>query len=115
MFARAVGTTDTDWAWHLARLADFWSSMMLRSGRYQGDPFSAHRRLPDLEPAMFDRWLALFGEACADVFEPDTADAFRGRAERVARSLRMDLFARLPARVADKQGRGAASAEGGRA
>ena len=110
VFARVIGTTDADWARHLARLADFWSSVMLRTGRYQGDPFSVHRQLPDLEPAMFDRWLALFGETCAEVFEPGAADAFRGRAERIARSLRMGLFERLPARAAGAQAPGAASA-----
>jgi len=115
VFARAIGSADADWARHLARLADFWSSLMLRSGRYRGDPFSIHQRLPDLEPAMFDHWLALFAEACAEVFEPDTADAFRERAERVARSLRMGLFERLPARPAGRQGSGAAPAQGGRA
>jgi hemoglobin len=98
VFARAVGTTDADWAPHLVRVSNFWSSVMLRSGRYQGDPFSMDLRLPDLEPAMFDRWLALFGETCAELFEPDVADAFRERAERIARSLRMGLFERLPAR-----------------
>ncbi len=101
IFARAVGTTDAAWAAHLARLADFWSSLMLRSGRYHGDPFSTHLRLPDLAPAMFDRWLALFGESCIEVFEPDVANAFAERAERVARSLRMGLFERLPAARAD--------------
>lgn len=96
VFARAVGTTDADWAPHLARIADFWSSLMLRSGRYHGDPYSVHLRLPELEPAMFDRWLALFGESCAEVFEPDLAAAFRDKAERIARSLRTGLFERLP-------------------
>jgi hemoglobin len=47
---------------------------------------------------MFDRWLALFGETCAELFEPDVADAFRERADRIARSLHMGLFERLPAR-----------------
>ncbi len=98
VFARAIGESDAAWAAHLARLSDFWSSVMLTSGRYHGDPFSAHLRLPALEPAMFDRWLALFGETCAELFEPDVADAFRERAERIARSLRMGLFERLPAR-----------------
>ena len=98
VFARAVGTTDADWAPHLVRVSNFWSSVMLRSGRYQGDPFSMDLRLPDLEPAMFDRWLALFGETCAELFELDVADAFRERAERIASSLRMGLFERLPAR-----------------
>jgi hemoglobin len=96
VFARALGASDAEWTRHLARLTDFWSSVMLRSGRYHGDPFSAHLALPDLEPAMFDQWLTLFGETCADVLAPDVADAFRDRANRIARSLRMGLFERLP-------------------
>lgn len=96
VFARALGTSEAEWARHLARLADFWSSVVLRSGRYHGDPFSTHLRLPDLEPAMFDRWLTLFGESCADVLAPEMAEAFHGRALRIARSLRMGLFERLP-------------------
>lgn len=98
VFARALGEGDEAWAAHLARLHDFWSSVMLRSGRYRRDPFSAHLRLPDIAPGMFDRWLALFGETCAELFEPETAAAFRERAERIACSLRMGLFERLPAR-----------------
>lgn len=98
VFARALGEDDAAWAAHLARLGDFWSSVMVRSGRYHGDPFSAHLHLPDIQPAMFERWLALFGETCAELFEPELADAFRERAERIARSLRMGLFERLPAR-----------------
>ena len=70
---------------------------MLTSGRYHGDPFSAHLRLPLVEPAMFDRWLTLFHETCAELFDAATAAAFGERAERVARSLRMGLFERLPA------------------
>ncbi len=96
VFAAAIGETDEAWAAHRARLRDFWSSVMLTSGRYHGDPFSVHLRLPDLAPPMFDHWLALFGETCAELFEPDTAAAFRRRAERIARSLRIGLFERLP-------------------
>lgn len=80
VFARAVGESDEAWAAHLVRIADFWSSLVLRSGRYQGDPFSAHLRLlPGLEPAMFDRWLALFNETCGELFEPDVARLFQER------------------------------------
>ncbi|HWX46958.1 MAG TPA: group III truncated hemoglobin [Roseomonas sp.] len=98
VFTRAIGESEEAWSKHLARLTDFWSSLMLASGRYHGDPFSAHLRLPNLEPAMFDRWLTLFGDTCAELFEPEVADAFRERAARVARSLRMGLFERLPTR-----------------
>jgi hemoglobin len=98
VFARALGESPDAWTAHLARLADFWSSLMLGSGRYHGDPFSAHLRLPGLEPGMFERWLGLFHETCVELFPADVARAFGERAERVARSLRMGLFERLPAR-----------------
>ena len=39
VFTRAIGTTDEEWAPHLDRIAGFWSSLVLRTGRYQGDPF----------------------------------------------------------------------------
>lgn len=71
--------------------------MMLTSGRYHGDPFSAHLRLATISPPMFERWLAIFGETCGALFPPPLAEAFRLRADRIARSLRMGLFERLPA------------------
>jgi hemoglobin len=106
VFAKTLGETDATWAAHLARLADFWSSVMQGSGRYHGDPFSAHLRLPDLSPAMFDRWLHLFQATCREVLPPDQATAFGNRAERIARSLRLGLFERLPARKALYQASG---------
>jgi ferredoxin len=66
-------------------------------GLYRGGPFSRRLGLPDLEPAMFDRWLTLFGETCIEVFEPEAADAFSKRAAHIARNLRMGLFERVPA------------------
>jgi hemoglobin len=98
VFNSALGSSNTAWTAHLTRLADFWSSVMQGSGRYHGDPFSVHLRLPDLTPAMFDRWLELFQAACRDVLLPEEATAFCKRAERIARSLRMGLFERLPGR-----------------
>ena len=106
VFAKALGTSDADWARHLARLNDFWSSVMLRSGRYHGDPFSAHLRLAELDSAMFDRWLALFGASCTEILEPDVADVFRDRASQIARSLRMGLFERLPGKSRGLKARG---------
>ncbi len=95
MFARAVGIVDADRAPHLARAADFRSSLMPQSGRNPGKPISTHLCLPDLEPAMFNRCLALFEETCADMFDPDLADTFRERMERIVLRLRMRQFERL--------------------
>jgi hemoglobin len=97
VFHAAIGETEAEWAAHLAKLRRFWSAIMLRSGAYHGDPYSAHLRLPGLTPEMFDRWLALFGATCDELFPHATAEAFRDRAHRIARSLRMGLFERPPA------------------
>lgn len=94
VFEAAIGA---EWDAHLAKLRRFWSAVMLRSGAYHGDPYSAHLRLPGLTPAMFDAWLALFEGSCRDLFPEQTAQAFIERAQRIARSLRMGLFERLPA------------------
>ncbi|WP_209443212.1 group III truncated hemoglobin [Falsiroseomonas frigidaquae] len=93
VFQAAIGA---EWDAHLEKLRRFWSAVMLRSGAYHGDPYSAHLRLPGLTPAMFDAWLALFEGSCRDLFPEATAQAFIERARRIARSLRMGLFERLP-------------------
>ena len=45
-----------DWEPHLARIGDFWSAVMLRTGRYQGQPMRLHLPLP-IDATHFDRWL----------------------------------------------------------
>ena len=64
---------------------------MLTSGRYKGAPLEAHRQLGSLTPALFDRWLTLFGETCDELFEARRADAFRAKAVRIAQSLMLGL------------------------
>ena len=50
----------TDWDRHLARMCDFWSSVLLGTTRYRGTPMPTHTKLPALSPAFFRRWLELF-------------------------------------------------------
>ena len=95
VFARAFGEDDAAWAAHLARLGDFWSSVMVRSGRYHGDPFSAHLHLPDIQPAMFERWLALWGETARETLSGEAAANMVAKAERIAESLQLGMFFRL--------------------
>ena len=85
-----------DWEDHIATLTRFWSSVMLTSGRYKGNPAAAHRPLP-IEAALFARWLALWGETADELFEPAIAAAFRAKAERIAESLKLALFYRVGA------------------
>jgi len=73
---------------------DFWSSIMLTSGRYKGNPIAVHLRVEGMEPQLFGRWLALFAETCRELFDDDVADVFRAKAERIAESLKLALFYR---------------------
>lgn len=71
------------WDAHLDRMVDFWSTVLLASGRYRGDPIEAHRRIPDLDSAHFDRWLELFRPVVDEVYPDGLADDVYGRALRM--------------------------------
>ena len=83
-----------EWGPHLAKMYDFWSSVILTTGRYKGNPVAVHQRIEGLEIGLFNRWLALFGETCDEIFESDTAGLFRQKAARIAESLKLALFYR---------------------
>ena len=93
VFNRAI----SDWPEHLRKLADFWSSVMLTTGRYKGQPLPAHlRHQTEITPDMFVRWLALWEESAALCLPPEAAVAVVAKAHRIANSLQMALFERLP-------------------
>lgn len=75
--------TVEDWPTHLALLKNFWSTVMLTTGRYKGDPMMTHLQLP-LEPAHFNRWLALFAETANEVMPPAIAASIIAKSERIA-------------------------------
>lgn len=91
IFARVIGE---DWGPHLAKMCDFWSSVMRMSGRYKGNPMIAHIRLKMVRPEHFARWLALFRDTALDTCPPDIAAQFCARAENIARSLQLGMFYR---------------------
>src|SRR5690606_16493750 len=68
IFSEAIGDNDEAWKPHLKMMYDFWSSIMLGSGRYHGNPFQKHRLLPPFDISMFDIWLALFTECAQELF-----------------------------------------------
>ena len=95
------GTAVENWPEHLENLGAFWSSVMRTTGRYKGSPMTAHlRHAAVIEPEMFDRWLALWRQTAADELAPDDAAAVTDKAERIAESLKLALFFRMPAKAA---------------
>lgn len=86
-----------DWDDHLEKLIAFWSSVMLTSGRYKGNPVAAHmKHLGEITPPMFDRWLALWTEVTEEILPATAAAAFQRKAVRIAESLKLALYFRLP-------------------
>lgn len=80
-----------DWDQHLAKLCDFWSSVVLMSGRFKGQPMAVHQRLPDIGAAHFERWLALFAQTARDACPPEAAALFTAKAEQIGESLQLGL------------------------
>jgi hemoglobin len=81
-----------DWPHHLGKLQDFWSSVLLTSGRYKGQPMVAHvRHEQRMTPQAFGRWLQLWHETSDELLAPATAAAFQEKAERIAESLQLGI------------------------
>ena len=82
-----------DWPEHLARIADFWSSVMLSSGRYKGNPVAAHMaHAARLSPEKFGRWLAIWRETTNEMLPAPLAQAMQSKAERIAESLQLAIL-----------------------
>jgi hemoglobin len=82
------------WPAHLERMYAFWSSVMLTSGRYKGNPVGTHHNVAGIEPRLFGNWLDLFEATAADLFMPEIAGRFIHAARRIAESLKLALFFR---------------------
>jgi len=81
VFAAAID----DWDAHERRLIDFWTSLMLGSGRYRGNPAQMHlRHAGRIGPELFARWLALWRRCSEQTLPPAQAAAVQARAERIA-------------------------------
>lgn len=81
-----------DWPHHLAKLEAFWSSVMLTSGRYKGQPMVAHlKHAGDMTRENFRRWLRLWAEVTEEELGPHAAAAFQEKAGRIAESLQLGV------------------------
>lgn len=102
IFNRAI---PSDWGPHLETMRKFWSSVMLTSGRYKGNPVAKHVTLEEVERHLFDVWLTLFRNTCQELFEDSVARVFVAKAERIAESLKIALFYRPdgPGRESDHE------------
>jgi hemoglobin len=76
-----------DWEQHLARMTDFWSTLLLYTRKFKDDPMTKHLPLP-LQKEHFDNWLRLFDETIDGLFEGQVATNAKSRANSIARIMK---------------------------
>ena len=88
IFDRAIGGA---WDEHLNTLCDFWSSVLLMSGRFKGTPMKVHVGIPDIGASHFQRWLDILERVALEVCPPDAAALFVGKSRMIAQSLQLGI------------------------
>ncbi len=74
-----------NWEPHLGKMKAFWSTIVLRTNRFQGEPMPAHQRLEGVSSADFDHWLEMFKTTLDDIGKSDEiTQIFMPYAERMA-------------------------------
>jgi hemoglobin len=76
---------------HIPIVCDFWSGVILGTGRYGGNAFAPHAKLR-FEPEAFERWLAIFESAAGDALTRAHADRAIEVARHMAQSFKVGLF-----------------------
>jgi hemoglobin len=90
VFNRVIGD---NWDVHLAKMCDFWSSVVLMSGRFKGAPMAAHAAVAEIRPTHFARWLHVFHETADELCPPAAAALFVAKSEIIAQSLQLGIAA----------------------
>ncbi|MDQ0512488.1 DUF1971 domain-containing protein [Ancylobacter amanitiformis] len=81
-----------DWGEHLVRLEEFWSSVMLTSARYKGNPVAMHvLHSAEIRPFMFERWLDIWRQTTDDMLDPAIARPMQVKAARIAERLSLAM------------------------
>jgi len=88
IFNRVIGE---GWDDHLAKMCDFWSSVLLMTGRFKGAPMIVHARIPDIRATHFARWLHLFKQTANQMCPPEAAALFVAKSEIIAQSLQLGI------------------------
>lgn len=84
-----------DWDHHLGLLVEFWSSVMLGTKSFRGNPMQAHlKHVARIRSDMFGRWLSIWNATTSELLSPAAAEAIQAKAARIGQSLDMALHYR---------------------
>lgn len=80
------------WTSHLARMVEFWSTVMLGTHSFKGNVFGKHMALAGVEPDHFLRWITLWHKHTSSMFTQGIATEFQRTARGIGRNLFYGLF-----------------------
>jgi hemoglobin len=92
VFDAAIGPR---WDAHLARMVEFWSTVMLHTRSFKGNVYAKHVALADttkIDPAHFLRWITLWHRHTSALFEPQVARELQQTAHGIGRNLFHGFF-----------------------
>ena len=92
-FINALGhdMKNDKWYEHLITLDNFWLGLMLKEGKYMGDPLLPHVFLQGLTPEIFDQWLKVFRATLDEIYTPSNVRNIYGKAKALSTRFIKDL------------------------
>lgn len=88
-----------DWGPHLARMVDFWSTVMLGARSFRGNVFAKHMVLQGVRDEHFLRWITLWHRHTNRLFDDATALELQRTAHGIGRNLFYGLLGEVPSFV----------------
>ncbi|MES2690499.1 MAG: group III truncated hemoglobin [Bacteroidota bacterium] len=88
VFAKRI--SDQTWPVHLEKMYRFWGSILLYTQNYNGSPFDKHIGL-EIGNEHFTAWLTLFAATVDELFEGETANLAKERANNIGRIFEFKL------------------------
>lgn len=80
-----------DWPAHFDLLVDFWSSVLLATGRFHGRPLPKHAAA-GVHGEHFPRWLAIWDATVDELFASEPAELIKAKAAHIGRSMSAALW-----------------------
>ena len=84
----------TNWVEHLPVMYSFWGSILLGEKSFSGNPMKKHIELAeitDMTDKEFSEWLRIFYATIDELFEGQTAEEAKARAQNIARLMLVNI------------------------
>lgn len=83
--------THLDMQAHMPRIVAFWSTLLFHTGRYSGNAFAPHAKMPGLTGERFAHWVATLERTVDARFAGPDATRMKDLAHRIAYSMQVRL------------------------